>query len=36
MGTAVKELWADAAAGRPVTEESVKERLEKAQQTMQQ
>ncbi len=36
VGTAVKELWADAAAGRPVTEASVKERLEKAQQTMQQ
>ncbi|ROV67797.1 MULTISPECIES: ABC transporter substrate-binding protein [Streptomyces] len=36
VGTAVKELWADAAAGRPVTEESVKARLEKAQQTMQQ
>ncbi|MEU5820118.1 sugar ABC transporter substrate-binding protein [Streptomyces sp. NPDC047803] len=35
-GTAVKELWADAAAGRPVTTESVKARLEKAQQTMQQ
>ncbi|TGZ04794.1 ABC transporter substrate-binding protein [Streptomyces rhizosphaericola] len=36
VGTAVKELWADAAAGRPVTEESVRARLEKAQQTMQQ
>lgn len=36
VGTAVKELWADAAAGRPVTTESVKARLEKAQQTMQQ
>ncbi|TXR98118.1 sugar ABC transporter substrate-binding protein [Streptomyces sp. col6] len=36
VGTAVKELWADAAAGRPVTNESVKARLEKAQQTMQQ
>ncbi|MGW1224981.1 ABC transporter substrate-binding protein [Streptomyces sp. NPDC001478] len=36
VGTAVKELWADAAAGRSVTTESVKARLEKAQQTMQQ
>ncbi|MDX3855135.1 extracellular solute-binding protein [Streptomyces sp. AK02-01A] len=36
VGTAVKELWADAAAGRPVTTESVKERLNKAQQQMQQ
>ncbi|MFI7235572.1 ABC transporter substrate-binding protein [Streptomyces cyaneofuscatus] len=36
VGTAVKELWADAAAGRPVTEASVKARLEKAQQSMQQ
>ncbi|MFF7200264.1 MULTISPECIES: extracellular solute-binding protein [unclassified Streptomyces] len=36
VGTAVKELWADAAAGRPVTTASVKERLNKAQQQMQQ
>lgn len=36
VGTAVKELFADAAAGKPVTTESVKARLEKAQQTMQQ
>lgn len=36
MGTAVKELWAEAAAGKPVTTETVKARLEKAQQTMQQ
>lgn len=36
VGTAVKELFADAAAGNPVTTESVKARLEKAQQTMQQ
>jgi multiple sugar transport system substrate-binding protein len=36
VGTAVKELWADAAAGRAVTTESVRARLEKAQQTMQQ
>ncbi|MGI5038318.1 ABC transporter substrate-binding protein [Streptomyces sp. JAC128] len=35
VGTAVKELFADAAAGNPVTTESVKARLEKAQQTMQ-
>ncbi|MFH8798997.1 ABC transporter substrate-binding protein [Streptomyces sp. NPDC017936] len=34
VGTAVKELFADAAAGRPVTTESVKARLEKAQQQM--
>ncbi|WP_299531960.1 ABC transporter substrate-binding protein [uncultured Streptomyces sp.] len=36
VGTAVKELWADAAAGKPVTDETVKASLEKAQQTMQQ
>ncbi|MFD6281213.1 ABC transporter substrate-binding protein [Streptomyces sp. NPDC060209] len=36
VGTAVKELFADAAGGTPVTTESVKARLEKAQQTMQQ
>ncbi|WLQ62497.1 sugar ABC transporter substrate-binding protein [Streptomyces sp. NBC_01208] len=35
VGTAVKELFADAAAGTPVTTESVRARLEKAQQTMQ-
>ncbi|MFH9859393.1 ABC transporter substrate-binding protein [Streptomyces sp. NPDC017202] len=34
VGTAVKELFADAAAGRAVTTESVKARLEKAQQQM--
>ncbi|MCF1594106.1 ABC transporter substrate-binding protein [Streptomyces muensis] len=34
VGTAIKELWADAAAGRPVTEASVKAALEKAQQQM--
>ncbi|WP_214411161.1 ABC transporter substrate-binding protein [Sphaerisporangium fuscum] len=34
VGTAVKELFADAAAGRPVTTESVRERLTKAQQQM--
>ncbi|MFD0318389.1 ABC transporter substrate-binding protein [Streptomyces flavalbus] len=34
VGTAVKELFADAAAGRPVTTESVKAALEKAQQQM--
>ncbi|MEY9995773.1 multiple sugar transport system substrate-binding protein [Streptomyces sp. V4I8] len=34
VGTAVKELFADAAAGRPVTEDSVKAALEKAQQQM--
>ncbi|MGX1881734.1 ABC transporter substrate-binding protein [Streptomyces sp. NPDC055287] len=34
VGTAVKELFADAAAGRPVTTESVKARLSKAQQQM--
>lgn len=34
VGTAVKELFADAAAGRPVTEESVRAKLEKAQQQM--
>ncbi|MEV7419997.1 sugar ABC transporter substrate-binding protein [Streptomyces sp. NPDC089919] len=35
VGTAVKELFADAAAGRPVTAESVKAKLTKAQQQMQ-
>ncbi|MBB5081742.1 ABC transporter substrate-binding protein [Nonomuraea endophytica] len=34
VGTAVKDLFAEAAAGRPVTTESVKERLTKAQQQM--
>ncbi|GGT06077.1 extracellular solute-binding protein [Streptomyces chromofuscus] len=34
VGTAVKELFADAAAGRPVTTESVKAALAKAQQQM--
>ncbi|MEV0173091.1 extracellular solute-binding protein [Streptomyces sp. NPDC050803] len=34
VGTAVKELFADAAAGRAVTTESVREKLEKAQQQM--
>jgi multiple sugar transport system substrate-binding protein/raffinose/stachyose/melibiose transport system substrate-binding protein len=34
VGTAVKELFADAAAGREVTEASVKAALEKAQQQM--
>ncbi|MER5884068.1 sugar ABC transporter substrate-binding protein [Streptomyces sp. NPDC001941] len=34
VGTAVKELFADAAAGRAVTTESVKAKLDKAQQQM--
>ncbi|OON72162.1 ABC transporter substrate-binding protein [Streptomyces tsukubensis] len=34
VGTAIKELWADAAAGRAVTTSSVKARLTKAQQQM--
>lgn len=34
VGTAVKELFADAAAGRPVTTDSVKAKLTKAQQQM--
>ncbi|MET9571566.1 sugar ABC transporter substrate-binding protein [Streptomyces virginiae] len=34
VGTAVKELFADAAAGRPVTTESVRAKLAKAQQQM--
>ncbi|EGX55604.1 sugar ABC transporter solute-binding protein [Streptomyces zinciresistens K42] len=34
VGTAVKSLFADAAAGRPVTEASVKAALDKAQQQM--
>lgn len=35
VGTAMKELFADAAAGRTVTEDAVKQRLTKAQQQMQ-
>jgi multiple sugar transport system substrate-binding protein len=35
VGTAMKELFADAAAGRPVTDETVQKRLAKAQQQMQ-
>ncbi|WP_328492442.1 sugar ABC transporter substrate-binding protein [Streptomyces sp. NBC_00414] len=34
VGTAVKELFAEAAAGRPVTTASVKEKLDEAQQQM--
>ena len=34
VGTAMKEMFADAAAGRDVTTASVKERLTKAQQQM--
>ncbi|MBT2438613.1 sugar ABC transporter substrate-binding protein [Streptomyces sp. ISL-36] len=34
VGTAVKELFAEAAAGQPVTAESVRAKLEKAQQQM--
>ncbi|MFI8520088.1 extracellular solute-binding protein [Streptomyces sp. NPDC085481] len=34
VGTAVKELFADAAAGRPVTTQSVRAKLDKAQQQM--
>ncbi|MET9438765.1 extracellular solute-binding protein [Streptomyces sp. NPDC006551] len=34
VGTAVKELFADAAAGRPVTTASVRDKLEKAEQQM--
>jgi predicted transcriptional regulator len=34
VGTAIKELYADAAAGRAVTEASVKAKLEKAQSQM--
>ncbi|MFI8288118.1 sugar ABC transporter substrate-binding protein [Streptomyces sp. ms191] len=34
VGTAVKDLFADAAAGRPVTTESVRAKLDKAQQQM--
>lgn len=34
VGTAVKELFADAAAGRPITTASVKEKLSEAQQQM--
>lgn len=35
VGTAIKELFADAAAGRAVTEQSVEDRLTKTQQQMQ-
>ncbi|MEV6369314.1 ABC transporter substrate-binding protein [Micromonospora musae] len=34
VGTAIKELFADAASGRPVTEDSVKKKLSDAQQKM--
>ncbi|WBB53499.1 sugar ABC transporter substrate-binding protein [Verrucosispora sp. WMMD573] len=34
VGTAIKELFADAASGRPVTEDSVREKLTRAQQQM--
>jgi multiple sugar transport system substrate-binding protein len=34
VGTAIKELFADAAGGRPVTEDSVREKLTRAQQQM--
>lgn len=34
VGTALKDLFADAAAGRPITPQSVQKRLEKAQQQM--
>ena len=34
VGTAVKELFADAAAGRAIITESVKAKLDKAQQQM--
>jgi multiple sugar transport system substrate-binding protein len=34
VGPALKDLFADAAAGRPVTDDSVRKRLEKAQQQM--
>jgi multiple sugar transport system substrate-binding protein len=34
VGTALKDLFADAAAGKPVTTETVQKRLEKAQQQM--
>ncbi|MGC5330260.1 ABC transporter substrate-binding protein [Micromonospora sp. DT62] len=34
VGTAIKELFADAASGRPVTEESVRQKLTRAQQQM--
>ncbi|MEH0974313.1 sugar ABC transporter substrate-binding protein [Micromonospora sp. CPCC 205546] len=34
VGTAVKELFADAAGGRPITEESVRQKLTRAQQQM--
>lgn len=34
VGTAIKELWADAAAGKTITTASVKSKLTKAQQQM--
>jgi multiple sugar transport system substrate-binding protein len=34
VGTAIKELFADAASGRPITEDTVKAKLTKAQQQM--
>ncbi|MEW2379487.1 sugar ABC transporter substrate-binding protein [Micromonospora sp. NPDC047812] len=34
VGTAIKELFADAAGGRPITEESVRQKLTRAQQQM--
>lgn len=34
VGTAIKELFADAASGKPVTEDSVRQKLSKAQQQM--
>ena len=34
VGTAMKDLFADAAAGKPVTTESVQKRADKAQQQM--
>lgn len=36
VGTAIKELWAEAAAGHAITDELVKSKLTKAQQQMQQ
>jgi multiple sugar transport system substrate-binding protein len=34
VGTAMKELFADAAAGRPITDDKIKSKLEAAQQQM--
>lgn len=34
VGTAMKELFADAAAGRPITEEKVRQKLAAAQEQM--